>query len=202
MIKNCVYILLYWGIYLTPIKAQTVAVSAEKYNILYIGVDNPVTIAVEGVFDEKIKASISTGTIQKINKGQYIIRVSTPGEASVNLEWDNQRISKKFRVKVIPDPKTTLIGCNICRPEGISLTHPDCDYPVNCSIQSFTVVYVPKRGDPVQMPIIGTQFSYKLKNIIEKANIGDRLEFINIKALCPGDAISRVIPSLTYIIRG
>lgn len=195
-------ILLHLSIYLNPIKAQTVAVSAEKHSIFYIGVDNPVTIAVEGILDEKIKASISTGTIQKINKGQYIIRVSTPGEASVNLEWDNQRISKKFRVKVIPNPNAILIGCNICRPEGLSLTHPDCDYPVNCSIQSFTVVYVPKRGDPVQMPIIGTQFSSKLKNIIEKASIGDKLEFLNIKARCPSDDVARELSSLTYIIKG
>jgi hypothetical protein len=42
---------------------NSVVVSADKMNILYIGIDNPVSIAASGIPSDKLKVSSSNGTI-------------------------------------------------------------------------------------------------------------------------------------------
>jgi GldM C-terminal domain len=187
--------------FLIKIQAQTVAVHAEKMNIFYIGVTNPVTIAVEGVADEKIKVTGMSCDISKVEKGHYNVTVSRPGEASLLVEWDGKNEVKKFRVKVIPDPKNIFIGCSICRPEGIATVFENMDFDVQCSIQSYTAMYIPKNGDPVQVNNTGSSFNAKLKNLMDKAKVGDRFEFLNIKTRYPGDDVGRDGNTLTYIVK-
>ena len=55
--------------------ASGVAVSADKMNVLYIGVDNPLTITA-GAGSEKVSASFSGGTISKAGGSRYIARPS------------------------------------------------------------------------------------------------------------------------------
>ncbi len=187
--------------FLIKIQAQIVAVHAEKMNIFYIGVTNPVTIAIEGVADEKIKVTCSGCDISKVEKGHYNVKVSRPGEASLLVEWDGKKEVKKFRAKVIPDPKNVFIGCSICRPEGIATVFENMDFDVQCSIQSYIAVYIPKNGDPDQVNNTGSPFNAKLKNLMDKAKVGDRFEFLNIKTRCPGDDVGRDGNTLTYIVK-
>lgn len=64
------------------INAQTTStpkavVAATTPQILYRGVDNPVSIAVDGISDEYINAVVSSGSakINKVGKGSYIINI-------------------------------------------------------------------------------------------------------------------------------
>lgn len=52
-------------------------VAATNLQILYRGVDNPISIAVDGISDEYIIAEISNGSakINKIGKGSYIVNI-------------------------------------------------------------------------------------------------------------------------------
>jgi HSP20 family molecular chaperone IbpA len=62
------------------ISAQTNSgpvVSADNMNIFYIGVDNPVSVAVPGVLSDKLKVTISEGSISGSN-GKYTVNVSKP----------------------------------------------------------------------------------------------------------------------------
>jgi HSP20 family molecular chaperone IbpA len=84
-------------------------VSADKMNIFYIGIDNPVSVAVPGVLSEKLKVTISEGTIIGSN-GKYIVTVSKPGETEIAIYvetkpgvYEKEGI-KKFRVQRIPNP--------------------------------------------------------------------------------------------------
>ena len=183
------------------IQAQTVAVHAEKMNVFYIGVINPVTIAIEGVADEKIKVTATGCDISKVEKGHYSVTVSRPGEASLLVEWDGKNEVKKFRAKAIPNPKNIFIGCSICRPEGIATVFENMDFDVQCSIQSYTAMYIPKNGDPVQVNNTGSPFNAQLKNLMAKAKVGDRFEFLNIKTRCPEDNAGRDGGNLIFIIK-
>lgn len=54
------------------IAQTTVAIAPAKMNVLYIGVDDPVSIAVAGGVDGKVQVSISGGsTMNKIGAGLY-----------------------------------------------------------------------------------------------------------------------------------
>src|SRR5208283_1999231 len=58
----------------------SVTVSADAMNVFYIGVDNPVSISAPGIPMEKLKPSITQGSLTPTGKGggKYIVKVN-PG---------------------------------------------------------------------------------------------------------------------------
>ena len=61
-----------------------VTVSAVAMNVFYIGVDNPVSISVSGVPQDKIKATISEGTLTPKGDGMYIARFNRVRSVKIN----------------------------------------------------------------------------------------------------------------------
>ena len=89
-------------------------VSPDKMLVLYIGLDNPVSISAPGIPKEKLKISISNGSISG-SGGHYTAKVSNPGTSTVTVSGDiggkNMVLgSTEFRVKRIPDPKAKFAG--------------------------------------------------------------------------------------------
>ena len=88
----------------------SVTVSADKMNVFYIGVDNPVSISVPGVAEENLKPTITAGTLTPKGGGKYIVRVNQGTKATkvnVSAEVNGQTKpmgSAEFRVKTVPDP--------------------------------------------------------------------------------------------------
>lgn len=96
--------------------ASTTSISADKMNVLYIGLQNPISISAAGVPAESVSASISGGSISKSGAGSYVVTVSNPGKAIINVvaNVDGKSKSlgtKEFRVKLIPDP-VLKVGVN------------------------------------------------------------------------------------------
>lgn len=83
---------------------SVMAIAADKMNEFYIGIDNPVTIAVSGVAADKIIASINNGTITGSN-GKYIVKVAKSENATIEISVDGKKVGKQvFLVKQIPAP--------------------------------------------------------------------------------------------------
>ncbi len=78
------------------------AASADKMNVFYIGVDNPVTVGSPTGWD-KTNVSMTGGTLSG-NNGKFVAKVSTIGKAMLNVTANNTTTSFEFRVKRIPDP--------------------------------------------------------------------------------------------------
>ncbi|MBK9108368.1 MAG: hypothetical protein IPM92_08335 [Saprospiraceae bacterium] len=86
-------------------------VSAEKMNVFYIGVDNPVAISAAGVPTAQLKVEAAGGGIELKNQGgaKYIANVKTPGDANITLSGGGLPPTNfKFRVKRIPTPVPML----------------------------------------------------------------------------------------------
>jgi gliding motility-associated protein GldM len=95
---------------------STTSISADKMNVLYIGVPNPISISAAGVPAENVSATISGGSITKKSAGNYIVTVTNPGKAivSVSATVDGKTKAmgtKEFRVKMVPDP-VLKVGVN------------------------------------------------------------------------------------------
>jgi gliding motility-associated protein GldM len=89
--------------------ASTTSISADKMNVLYIGLQNPISISAGGVPAEKVSAGINNGSMTKTGAGQYSVVVSKPGlariDVSANMDGKVKTLgSKEFRIKYIPDP--------------------------------------------------------------------------------------------------
>src|SRR5690606_8229667 len=92
---------------------RSASVSAEKMNVLYVGVDNPLSITAAGVSsnDLNVSASGSGIKISKTGTGKYNATVSEQGEAKITLSGGGLAPSSyTFRTKIIPDPVPTLSG--------------------------------------------------------------------------------------------
>lgn len=88
-----------------------VAVSPDKMNVLYIGVENPVTITA-GAGAEKVSAQFSGGTISKVSGSKYIVKpgAGNYGEHIITVLVEGKPAGKVgFRVKQLPNP-TALVG--------------------------------------------------------------------------------------------
>ncbi len=182
--------------------ASTMAVvSAEKMNVFYIGVDNPVSVSAPGYQPNQITASISSGTLtSRGTPGKYNVNVSTPGEVKITLTGKTDDAGSRtigdatFRVKYIPDP--TVYAGN--RPSGIipagelrALTGiyakaDGFDFDVRFEVQSFEFTY--KKARTNQLRIIqnqGTLFNGEIRDILRQVGPGDQVWMDNIRIKSP-----------------
>ncbi len=195
--------------------AASVSVAADKMNVFYIGVDNPVTVAAAGIPTSAVKSSISGGggSMSSVSgsKANYIVKVKTPGKANISVT-DN-RSGKKynfpFNVKRIPDPIVKLgnkvdglMGSGEFKAQlGLIPVLENFDFDARCSIQSFTLYYTAKRQDPVEVKGSGARFSGQALAVIKQAKPGSQYAFVDVKARCPGDSAARRVNGLTFKIR-
>ena len=190
--------------------SRSVAVSADKMNVFYMGVDNPVSVSASGVSSNDVRVS-ATGPVS-INKGGsgYIVKAQRPGEAKINVSANGQTLgSFDFRVKRIPDPVARLgnqeegqLGNGAFKAQrGVVAMLENFDFDARCNIQGFKLVRVPKRQDPITVVNPGGSFNAESQRIVRAASPGDTYYFQDIKARCPGDNAGRKINSMVFTIR-
>jgi len=187
-------------------------VSADKMNVFYIGVTNPVSVSAGGDFS-RINASISGGgcTMSKVGSGKYTVTCSTPtSSANVTVSApDVESTSFPFRVKRIPDPvaliakdlKSSMGTGEFKAYQGIRAELKNFDFEAKCNIMGFEIAYVPKRNDPVISLQQGGRYNGKTLEMINRAKPGDIYYFTKIKAKCPGDPAGRRINDLVVNIK-
>lgn len=192
-----------------------VAVEVVKMNVFYIGVDNPLRIAVAGYPTNEIQASLKgEGSITGSN-GDYIVRVTQPGEVEVVIKHQvgdkiDFIVVNKYRVKRIPDPTPKLDGEYpskqvladlMLQTKGISPILENFDFEVECEIVGFEATYLPKGEDPTSRVNSGGTWNSGVLELIKKAKPGDAYFFDDIRVKCPGDVEPRNLGGLAFKIK-
>ena len=83
-----------------------VNVLLDKTNLLYIGIDNPITVVTDGINEKDLAVTISQGRIVN-TEGKLYAFVSYPGKAVITVQKrDNPGITKSFEfdVRRVPNP--------------------------------------------------------------------------------------------------
>ena len=187
--------------------AKPVAVvSLDNMQVLYAGIDNPITVSVPGVDSRNVKASIleGQGTITPTEgEGKYLVK-PTPGGKKMVIGVDavidkgSQRMGQPtFQVKPIPDPIITVggfsNGAKVSRAnlasgatvvaragEGFTFKIPKGSIRV-MSLEVFV------GNKPFNMN--GNSFEPDLLSAIKRANRGDKI-YVDAKVMMP-DGIPR-----------
>src|SRR5699024_1696374 len=141
---------------------RSASVSADKMNVLYVGVDNPLSITAAGISSNELQVSASGAgiNITRTGTGKYNATVSQQGEARITLSGGGLApTSYDFRTKIIPDPIPTLSGKhggNIGNGEfkaqrALIPQLENFDFDARCEILSYTLFRIPKpgTGDPI-----------------------------------------------------
>ena len=193
-------------------------VSADKMNVFYIGVENPITVSVAGVPWHTVKVSTggSGGVKLKANgKGKYIATASRVtklnDDAQIIVSGEGLAATKfPFRVKRIPDPIAKLGGTRLegtigngefKAQRGIIPTLEGFDFNAKCNIEGFQIVRLPRNADPIPVPNRGGTYSGEARRLAQEAKPGDTYFIENVRCKCPGDIASRKLNSMVFKIK-
>lgn len=197
---------------ISPDLGAPVAVEAEKMNVLYIGVDNPLIVSVaENQSKQPISVKLSrNGTVKMTPEGNYTAIVTQPGQTEVQVFVGEKMIySKPYRIKRIPDPMPMLGTYRsgsyakeelLSNPE-IKAIMANFDFDAVCEVTYFEVTFMPQGSNPQStVTVNGSRLPDALiKAIRETTNAGTNALFIdNIKVKCPGDATARHLGGLAF----
>lgn len=188
------------------VSAPTAVVSADKMNVLYIGVDNPISVSVPGIPRESIRASISSGSLSGGN-GSYTARVTQAGTAtiSVSAEIDGQTRSlgrQEFRVKTVPPPIPKFGGINsgtlnasVARAQpGVFAVLENFDFDLKFTVTRFTMIISRRRADPFVETANSNALTPQMKQAMSTLAAGDliAIDDIYVKG---GDGTNRKLES-------
>ena len=196
-------------------------VSAEKMNVLYIGVDNPMAISVPGVSSDKVKvnstgAGISIRPNPTTGAGHYMATVTSVGKATISIsaEMVKGKVipmgSFEYRVKKVPDPVATIasskggmLNKNILAAGTLIPTLENFDFELFFKITGFRMTIVRKGKDPFEKEATGNQLSQDMRDEIAKARAGDKVffEFIKAKMATGADQSTRTLSPMAFTIQ-
>jgi hypothetical protein len=186
-----------------------VVVAADKVNVLFAGIDNPVSWAACSLNQEDLLLCSLDDEVEILDKNNaaFIVRVKRPG--SVNLIIKNKKTGKTrkmpFRVARIPDPvlklsERPLTQNSVCLKiqNGIYATVENFDFNCRCAIQSYNFYFTQKNNGTVEYKGTGGPFVNSISRAVRSAKPGDFMAFTNVKVRCPGDVVSREIRGLSF----
>jgi len=174
-------------------------VSPTKMNVLYIGVDNPISISVGGS-PEKTDPKVSVGSIHQEGK-DYIIN-KLPNNAkecivSVSAVFGGKSKdmgSFKFRLKTLPDPIAKIgrksggtISKEILQASPFILAEEPLgvDFDVQFTVTSFTWEMQIGGGDNVGDKVQGRNLPSKLMDLVKNCKRNTRIWIENITVRGP-----------------
>lgn len=188
-------------VYETPEQTYRVArpsavVSPTKMNVFYIGPENPISISAPGIPKEKLKVSMTGGTISGSN-GNYVVKVSGGTQAVVSVSAEvapgkTQVLgTTNFRIKDVPPPIATFAGkasgiVSAAAAKNVGKLEAELrnfDFDFKYSISKFTLYVQKPRQDAVILQSTDDNFTGQVKQVISGLNAGDVVYFLNISAV-------------------
>lgn len=185
------------------------AVSADKMNVFYVAVDNPISVSVAGVPSGQVKVTGTNAVLTKKQGGKYNVVPKKVGNAVITISGGNMKPTKfEYRVKKIPDPIMRLSAKSGGKmspgemkvQEGV-IPFLDFDFNAKCRVVSFQMARVPKNDDAVYTNNNGGRFEAKAQRIIKQATRGDSYFFNEMRVKCPGDTRVRDIPGMVFSVK-
>lgn len=180
------------------VSRPSAVVSADKMNVLYIGVNNPISVSAAGTADKNLKVSMTGGTITGTG-GKYNARVNTIGTAKISVSADggNGKIqtlsTTEFRIKRIPDPVAHFGGKTggsmptvaLKAQKTIFAKLDNFDFEASFKVTKFSVIIAKPRSDAIVLSTAGAQLSPAMQTAMNGITSGTRVIFDNIIAVGP-----------------
>ena len=190
--------------------ASGVAVMADKMNVLYIGVDNPLTITA-GAGAEKVNATFTGGSISKVNGAKYIARPTTPGEHTITVLVEGKAAGKvTYRVKNLPLPAAyvgnlkpgAVPAATFKAMGGVIAKLEDSEFDAPYEVVSYTVGAL-SSDIPDYAPVTnnGNRWSGGAAALINKLKPGALVVINDIRVKDPSGRVRALNGSLSYNLK-
>ena len=190
-------------------------VSADIMNVLYAGYDNPMSVSVPGIPNNKITATMTGGSLERKADGKYVAKPQTPGtEAVITVSAQNEGHAQEmgkftFRVRKLPDPTAFIEYSDgnggaerfrggalskqvLMSVDGIGAAIDDGLLNIAFTVQSFETVFYDAMGNAVPLRSNGAKFSDQQKSQMRGLARNKRFCISEIHAVGP-DGVERTL---------
>ncbi|MFV9552492.1 gliding motility protein GldM [Algibacter sp. PT7-4] len=182
----------------TVAKPNSATISADKMNVVYRGVKNPMTISFAGVPDNKVTASAQG--LSRAGGSKYVMDASRikGREVTINVTGtlpDGKKVSDnaKFRIKDLPKPTGTVRGedgaikmqRNSLKISTIGAKFDDFDFELPLRVSGFKFK-VP--GQPT-INVRGNKLDSRAQKALAKAKRGSGVQIFDIEAKASGVSV-------------
>lgn len=167
--------------------------SADKMNVMYRGLENPVSGSILGADNSKLSLSAPGATVRSTGPGKWIVSPSSGNTVKLTLSGKNpsgQTVSQVFeyRIKNVPPPQGQMRGQNVLSMPATSVPNqsvqaaiPDFDFPVSFTVNQF-MVKIPGRA---ALLIKGSSLD-DAAGLVKNLRSGDVVYIFDIKATATG----------------
>lgn len=186
-------------------------VSADKMNVVYRGLDNPITVSVPGFANNEVFPSCSGGNMSGSN-GKYTIKPGTGNELTISVSakgFDGKSTSMgsyKFRIKAVPTPDIVWgtiksggkVNAGTASAQPLIPKMPDgFDFEVYATILSYSGGFSSPSGYFPIPQTQGNKLSAAVASKVKTLPKGTKIFFDNIVVSLPGGAV-KTIPSAVF----
>lgn len=200
----------------------TATVSATMMNVLYAGINNPISISVPGVAQNAVSATMTNGSLTRSGDhwNAHPTRVGAECVITVTATFEgrSQTVSTStFRVRKLPDPtayiaykdskgnenhykgskpfaKSLLLAAN-----GLDAAIDDDLLNVHYSVVDFETIVFDSMGNAMPEKSAGSRFSERQKTSFRRLSRGKRFYITRIRAKGP-DGIVRDLSPMEVIV--
>ena len=186
------------GNYVVVPKPNSANISADKMNVVYRALPNPMTISFAGISDDKVSAS-APGLTKSGGNGKYNLNPGAGTEVTVSVTGklpDGKAVSDKktFRIKNIPAPLGAIGGStglqrgakSRLEVSQITAVLPDFLYDLKFQVVQFALK-VPGQASIV---VNGDRVDARCKAALARATKGDQITISDIKSKVIGSPMA------------
>ena len=187
-------------------KPNSATISADKMNVVYRGVKNPMTISFAGIADNNVTATASG--LSRVSGSKYVMDATRiqGREVTINVSGkiDGQTVGDKatFRIKDLPKPTGTVRGedgsvkmqKNALAISTIGAKFDDFDFELPLRVTGFKFK-VP--GQPT-ISVNGNKLDSRAQGALTKAKRGTDVTIFDIEAKAEG--VSVILKKVSPII--
>ncbi len=179
-------------------KPNAAVIAADKMNVVYRGVVNPMTISIPGIPDNKVTAS--GAGLAKASGSKYNMSPGTGRTVTITARGtlpDGQVVntSSEFRIKDIPRPTGTIRGEDgnggpvRMQRQGLEISSvgaalPDFDFDLKLNVTGFSFKV---SGQPT-VRVNGTKLDGAAKSALRRAKRGEAVQIFDINAKISGNS--------------
>ena len=179
-------------------KPNSATISADKMNVVYRGVKNPMTISFAGISDNNVNARAQG--LSRVRGSKYVMDATRVQgrEVTINVTGklpDGQPVSDRatFRIKDLPKPTGTIRGedgavkmqRNSLEISTIGAKFDDFDFELPLRVTGFKFK-VP--GQPT-INVSGSKLDSRAKSALRKAKRGSGVQIFDIQAKAGGVSV-------------
>lgn len=197
-------------------------VSATMMNVLYAGIDNPISISVPGVAMNGISATMTNGALTR-SGDHWIARPAAVGKdatvtVTATIDGRSTNVANTtFRVRKLPDP-TPYIAFNdgkgnidhyrggkpfskalLLQAPGLEAAIDDGLLDTKFKVLSFETLFFDSMNNAIPEVSDGASFSQRQKQSFQRLQRGKRFIILRIKAVGP-DGITRDLSPMEVIV--